>query len=66
MAGNTRRRFAGNLEMHNFGTELRVVARESGRTSRILTSRATLAYIYTQGLQILESGDILGIIDFWS
>ena len=59
--------FTGNLAVPNFGVRsaaLRVAARKTGCTSGILASRATLAYIYTQGLSILESRDILAIIDF--
>ena len=59
--------FAGNLAVPNFGVRsagLRVAARKMGYTSGILASRATPAYIYTQGLSILESQDILAIIDF--
>ena len=62
-----RKKFIGN-KMQNFGvrsTGLQVAARKTDRTSGILASRAMPAYnIYTQGLEILESGDILGIIDF--
>jgi len=69
VAGKARRRFAGNLAVENFGvrsTGLRVVAQKMGYTSGILASRATPTYIYTQGLSILESRDILAIIDFWN
>ena len=57
--------FAGNLAVPNFGVRsagLRVAARKTDRTSGILASRATSAYIYiyTKGWEILESGDILG------
>ena len=53
--------FAGNLAAENFGVRsagLRVAARKTGCTSGILASRATPTYIYTQGLEILESEDI--------
>ena len=56
-----------NLVVPNFGVQsagLRVAAREIGCTSRINASRATPTYIYTQGWKILQSEDILGIIDF--
>jgi len=39
---------------------LRVAAQKMGCTSRISASRATPAYIYMQGLEILEIRDILG------
>ena len=61
--------FAGNLAFSNFGVRsaaIGVAAHETGCTSEILVSRATPAYIYTQGLSILESRDILAIIDFRS
>jgi len=67
LAEKARRKFAGNLAVENFGVRsagLRVAARKTGCTSGILASRATLAYIYKQGLSILESRDILAIIDF--
>ena len=52
-----------NFDVRSAG--LQVAARKTDRTSGILASRAMPAYnIYTQGLEILESGDILGIIDF--
>ena len=59
--------FAGNLAAENFGVRsagLRVAARKTDRTSGFLASRATPAYIYTKGLSVLESRDILAIIDF--
>ena len=55
------------LAVPNFGVRsagLRVAAQKTGCTSGILASRATPAYIYTQGSSILESRDILAIIDF--
>ena len=53
--------------MPNFGVRsaaIGLATRETGCTFGISASRATLAYIYMQGLEILESGDIIGIIDF--
>ena len=55
--------FAGNLAVENFGVRsagLRVASRKSGHTFRISASKATPAYIYMQGLYILEIRDILG------
>ena len=63
LAEKARRKFAGNLAVPNFGVRsagLRAAARETGCTSEILASRATPAYIYTQGSEILEIRDILG------
>ena len=54
---------AGNLAVENFGVRsagLRVAARKTGCTFGISASRAMPAYIYTQGLEILEIRDILG------
>jgi len=49
LAGKARPKFNGNLAVPNFGVRfagLRVAARKTGCTSRILTSRRTPAYIY--------------------
>ena len=53
-------KFIGN-EMQNFGFRsgtIGVAAGKTDRTSGTSASRATSTYIYTQGLEILESGDI--------
>ena len=63
LAKKAHRKFTGNLAVPNFGVRsagLRVAARKTDRTSGILAFRATLAYIYTKGLEILEIRGILG------
>ena len=59
--------FTENLAFPDFGVRsaaIGVAARETRCTFRISASRAMPAHIYTNGWEILGSGDILEIIDF--